>query len=57
MGANLFNERFLSRREPAWHRLGKVFTENEKLTVSEAMSKADVLFKVDKYPTCCIIYV
>lgn len=50
MGANLFNERFLSRREPAWHRLGKVFPENEKLTVSEAMSKADVLFKVDKYP-------
>ena len=32
MGANLFNERFLARREPAWHRLGKVFPENEKLT-------------------------
>lgn len=27
MAHNLFGERFLGRREPAWHRLGEVFTE------------------------------
>ena len=28
MPATLFGERFIGRREPAWHRLGEVFDEN-----------------------------
>lgn len=35
MTANLFGERFLGNREPAWHGLGMVFTES--LTAVEAI--------------------
>tara|TARA_Y100001963_G_C6710522_1_gene414048 strand:+ start:83 stop:1135 length:1053 start_codon:yes stop_codon:yes gene_type:complete len=50
MSANLFGERFASRREPAWHRLGEVFKADEKLTASQGMAKADVLFEIEKHP-------
>ena len=50
MSASLFGERFLGRREPAWHRLGEVFPQDLKLTATEAMERADIMFKVDKYP-------
>ena len=50
MSANLFGERFASRREPAWHRLGEVFKADEKLTASQSMAKADVLFEIQKHP-------
>ena len=50
MSASLFGERFLGRREPAWHRLGEVFPADEQLTATEAMERADLMFKVSKLP-------
>ena len=50
MSASLFGERFLGRREPAWHRLGEVFPQDLQLTATEAMQRADIMFKVEKYP-------
>ena len=50
MSASLFGERFIGRREPAWHRLGEVFPQDLQLTATEAMEKADIMFRVDKYP-------
>jgi len=50
MPATLFGERFISRREPAWHGLGEVFNKDLKLNASEAMTKADILFGINKYP-------
>ena len=47
MPATLFGERFIGRREPAWHRLGEVFPADEKMTASEAMQRADILFGID----------
>ena len=49
MPATLFGERFLGRREPAWHRLGEVFPADLKLTATEAMNRVDMMFNVDKY--------
>ena len=48
--ATLFGERFIGRREPAWHRLGEVFPAEEKMTASEGMKRADILFGIDKFP-------
>ena len=50
MPATLFGERFIGRREPAWHRLGEVFPADEKVTALEAMTRADILFGIDKHP-------
>jgi hypothetical protein len=50
MAASLFGERFIGRREPAWHRLGEVFPADEKMTASQAMARADILFGIDKFP-------
>ena len=50
MPATLFGERFIGRREPAWHRLGEVFPADEKITATEAMARADILFGIDKHP-------
>ena len=50
MSASLFGERFIGRREPAWHRLGEVFPADEKMTASAAMARADILFGIDKHP-------
>lgn len=50
MSATLFGERFIGRREPAWHRLGEVFPADEQMTASQAMARADILFAVDKHP-------
>lgn len=49
MSATLFGDRFLGRREPAWHRLGEVFPADEKLTATDAMTRVDMMFNVDKY--------
>ena len=49
MTADLFGDRFAGR-QPAWHRLGKVFSEGEKVTASEGMRKADILFGIYKNP-------
>ena len=48
MPASIFGDRFVGFKEPAWHGLGKVFTE--KLTVSEAIELADVGFEIYKVP-------
>ena len=50
MSASLFGERFAGRREPAWHRLGEVFPQEEKVSASEGMRKADIMFGIDKHP-------
>ena len=48
--ATLFGERFIGRRVPAWHRLGEVCPAEEKMTASEGMKRADILFGIDKFP-------
>ena len=50
MAASLFGERFIGRREPAWHRLGEVFPAEEKMTATQAMERADIMFGIDKHP-------
>ena len=50
MTASLFGERFAGRREPAWHRLGEVFPQDEKVLASDGMKRADILFGIDKHP-------
>ena len=50
MTASLFGDRFVGRREPAWHRLGTVFPQEEKVTATEGMKKADIMFGIDKHP-------
>ena len=49
MSATLFGDRFIGR-EPAWHRLGQVFDRDEKMTATDAMNRADIMFNVDKMP-------
>ena len=48
MPASIYGDKFASFREPAWHGLGKVFTE--RLTVSEAIELADIGFEIHKVP-------
>lgn len=48
MAANLWGDRFLGRREPAWHGLGTVFTE--PLTATEALEKADGDYEIITVP-------
>lgn len=48
MSANIFGERFLGKREPAWHGLGTVF--NEDLTASEAVTKGGLDYKIVQAP-------
>ena len=49
MSASLFGERFAGRREPAWHRLGEVFPQEEKVSASEGMRKADIARYVEQF--------
>jgi len=49
MSATLFGDRFLGRREPAWHKLGEVFSEDEKMTATEGMRRANIMFGIDKH--------
>lgn len=53
MSANIFGERFLGHREPAWHNLGRVF--EEPLSATEAVVSAGVDFTVDKHPVFCYV--
>jgi hypothetical protein len=50
MGHEVFGDRFLGRREPAWHALGQVFAEDEQLTVSQAFERAKILYQYVKFP-------
>ena len=48
MPAVIFGDRFLGRREPAWHRLGEVFTE--PMSMTDAIKRARVDFHIAKHP-------
>lgn len=48
MSSNLFGERFLGYRQPAWHHLGQVF--EEPITASEAVKMANLDYQVIKAP-------
>lgn len=48
MAANLFGERFVGNRKPAWHELGKVFEGNIKAT--EAIHLADLDYHIITAP-------
>ena len=48
MPAVIFGDRFLGRREPAWHRLGEVFTEPTSMT--DAIKRANIDFHIAKHP-------
>ena len=44
MAHNLFGSRFLGRQEPAWHKLGEVFTD--PISVSDAVLQAGLGYEV-----------
>jgi phage/plasmid-like protein (TIGR03299 family) len=48
MAANIFGNRFLGRRDPAWHKLGTVFTD--PITASEAIEKAGLAYEIATRP-------
>ena len=50
MSANIFGDRLLLRREPAWHNVGEVFDVSEQLTATEAAKRARVDFPIEKWP-------
>ena len=50
MPASLYGERFLGRKEPGWHRLGKVFAEDLKISPADAVIMADCDYWVRKLP-------
>ena len=50
MPASIFGDRFIGFKEPAWHGLGKVFTDRENLSVTDAVAMADVNFEIHKVP-------
>lgn len=47
---NIFGERFIGRREPAWHGLGTVFPEDRKLSPSMALILGGCNYFVTKQP-------
>lgn len=49
MPANIFGERFISHREPAWHRLGTVF-EDADTTAVDAVTRAGLDYRIAKAP-------
>lgn len=48
MAANLFGERFVGVRQPAWHGLGQVF--DREITAEEAVKAAGLGYKITKQP-------
>lgn len=48
MAHEIFGDRFIGAREPAWHKLGTVF--HEPITASEAIAKANMDYRVEKFP-------
>ena len=48
MPNNIFGDRFLGRREPAWHRIGQVF--DEPMTMTQAIKRAGIDFHIAKHP-------
>lgn len=50
MAAGIFGERWMGRREPAWHGLGTVFPADTKMTPAEAVLRCGLDYHVQKYP-------
>lgn len=50
MPASIFGERFMGRREAAWHNLGTVFPADAKISPAEAVLRCGGDFHVQKYP-------
>ncbi len=50
MPDNIFAERFIARRDAAWHNLGTVFPENEQIDVTAAFERAKAMFTIEKFP-------
>ena len=50
MGHEIMGERFISRVRPAWHDLGTLFPEDEKLSASEAAKRVAGDIQVVKAP-------
>src|SRR5262249_4699975 len=50
MSDNIFDDGFLGRSYPAWHKLGNVFAEHLKITASQAFEMADLLYEFIKVP-------
>lgn len=48
MSANLFGERFMGNKVPAWHQLGQVF--DKPMTATEAGDECDLFYTVNKLP-------
>tara|TARA_R110002020_G_scaffold336981_1_gene552471 strand:- start:2851 stop:3906 length:1056 start_codon:yes stop_codon:yes gene_type:complete len=48
MPNNIFGDRFLGARKPAWHRIGQVF--EEPLTMTQAIKRAGIDFHIAKHP-------
>jgi phage/plasmid-like protein (TIGR03299 family) len=50
MGHNIFGERFIGRRQPAWHGLGTVFDEPLGIGAVEAIERARLDYTIHKVP-------
>lgn len=50
MAHEIFGDRFLGRREPAWHGLGQVFSADEVLTTWEGMQRVGLDYTFEKLP-------
>lgn len=48
MAHNIFGTRFLGNRAPAWHGLGTTF--DEPLSLVDAVSKANMIYQIEKFP-------
>jgi len=50
MSHEVFGDRFIGRREPAWHALGTVFDADEQLTVRQAYERVHIDYTFEKQP-------
>lgn len=48
MAHNIFGDRFIGKRQPAWHKLGQTF--EEPITAVEAITRAGIDFEIVKMP-------
>jgi len=48
MPANIFGDRFLTKREPAWHKLGEVF--EDPISMTQAVKRTGIDFHISKHP-------
>lgn len=50
MSHEIFGERFIGRRQPAWHGLGQVFPQDETLSLPDAVTRSKCDYTVEKIP-------